>query len=209
MWLASGAVGVVATGRLLRARYGSNARAWARVEREPVLAIGSATLDALVRLTGTLRLVGPPLIAPLSGRGCAGYHAQIEEDSPRARVLGTETRFSDFVLDDGTGSALVSMESPQVDVTMDHVWRANLLDAEARFDVERFLASTLDSAKLSAAAKAHLVYREGALTDGERVTVFGRLGAGATRPSVWPYRDALSLPIVTGPTLVSDRLHLL
>ena len=209
MWLASGAVGVVATGKLLRARYGSRARAWARVEREPTLAIGGAPPDAFVRITGTLRLVGPPLVAPLSGRACAGYHAQIDEDSVRARVLGAETSFSDFVIDDGSGSALVSMESPQVDVTMDHVWRANLLDAETRFDVERFLASTVDSSKLTAAAKARLVYREGALTQGERVTVFGRFTPGRSSRLDRPYRETESLPIVTGPTLVSDRLHLL
>ncbi len=209
MWLASGAVGVVATGRLLRSRYGSAARAWARVEKEPVSSIANAAPDALVRVTGTLRLVGAPLVAPLSGRTCAGYHAQVEEDSQRARVLGTETRFTDFAIDDGTGSAIVSMETPNVDVTMDHVWRSMLLDAETRFDVERFLASVVDSGKLSPAAKARLIYREGALTPGERVTVFGRFSVNEASGYDRPYRDLEALPIVTGRTLVSDRLHLL
>lgn len=208
MWLASGAVGVAATSRLLRARYGSTARAWSRVERERVLSIANAPFGELVRLDGTLRLVGPALTAPLSGRACAGYHAQVEEDSQRARVLGTETRFTDFVVEDATGSALVSMTEPHVDVTMDHVWRSNLLDAETRFDVEQFLASVLDSARFAAAAKERLVYREGALTPGERVTVFGKLTQSETSRQDRPYRDVESLPIVTGPTLVSDRLHL-
>lgn len=209
LWLASGAVGLAATGRLLRARYGSSARAWARAEAQTTRSIASVGGLAHARVSGTLRLVGAPLHAPLSGRPCAAYHAAVEDGD---RALGAETRFTSFVVEDASGSALVAMDQPLLDVTMDHVWRASQLDAETRFEVEELLAGLVDITALPAKTKDRLVYREGALTPGEQVTVIGQIVRGAPRPAEHPYRDGEDLPCIRGgrgaPLLVSDRLHL-
>jgi hypothetical protein len=207
LWLASGAVGLGATAAALRARFARDARAWARAEQAHARSIAHAPDGALVKLTGTLVLGEDGLTAPLSGRACAGFRALVEPT--RGPRLVEEARFAGFSLDDGTGRVRVDLTGAIVDVTLDHVWHAGALDPEDRFDLERFLATHLDAAAISADGRATLVYREGALTPGETVTVVGVLSPPRLEERS-PYRDPSAERVVAGvgaPLLVSDRLH--
>ena len=161
-------------------------------------------------LAESLRLAGPPLTSPLSSRPCAGYHATVESGDGRKRVIGSEARFSDFVLEDDSGRVLVEMEAANVDVTMDLAWRSETLDAEARFDLEQFLTSVVNPEQLDQSLREKLVYREGALCPGEQVTVVGVIAW--ERPSLSePYRTHAPVRRIRGQEggqlLVSDRLH--
>ena len=210
LWLASGAVGLAATATALRARFTHHARAWARAERHVARSIEHAPTSETVRLSGRLRLAGPALTSPLSGRPCAGYHATVEAGDNRKRVLGSEARFSDFVLEDESGRVLVEMEAANVDVTMDLAWRSETLDAETRFDLEQFLTSVVNPERLDLSLRERLVYREGALCPGEQVTVVGVIAL--ERPSLSePYRTHAPVRRIRGQEggqlLVSDRLH--
>jgi hypothetical protein len=166
LWLASGAVGLAATATALRSKFTQHARAWARAERHVARSIEHAPLSETVRLSGRLRLAGPALISPLSGRPCAGYHATVEAGDSRNRLLASEARFSDFLLEDDSGRVLVEMEAANVDVTMDLAWRSETLDAETRFDLEQFLTSVVNPEQLELGLREKLVYREGALCPG-------------------------------------------
>ena len=155
-------------------------------------------------------MAGPALISPLSGRPCAGYHATVEAGDSRNRLLASEARFSDFLLEDDSGRVLVEMEAANVDVTMDLAWRSETLDAETRFDLEQFLTSVVNPEQLELGLREKLVYREGALCPGEQVTVVGVISF--ERPSLSePYRTHAPVRRIRGQEggqlLVSDRLH--
>jgi hypothetical protein len=208
LWLASGAVGLGATAAALRARFAREARAWAKAERAHARSIAHAPDGALVKLTGTLVLGDDCLTSPLSGRECAGFRALV--GPPRGPRVVEEARFATFYLDDGSGRVRVDLRGAIVDVTLDHVWHAGSLDPEERFDLERFLATHMDAASLSADGRAALVYREGTLSPGETVTVVGVLCVPRVEERS-PYRDPSAERVVSGapdtPLLVSDRLH--
>lgn len=80
---------------------------WGRVlRRHPSRRVVDARVGPL-KIVGTARPIGQPLIAPLSGRACLGYTIVIRGGTDGDRVLTSESTCADFHLVDETGALLI------------------------------------------------------------------------------------------------------
>jgi hypothetical protein len=185
LWLLS--VGVATLGASasaeLRARISPRARAKRAAFRLPRTRIEDVKTGDLVRVEGRIELVGEPLVAPLSQRRCAHYELSVEfakTGTSFVKVL-SESRSTPFSVVDESKRALVALDAPLrgdvdrniAEVVVDHYWTANDIDAETRFELERYLFSKGDMGRALLAEPKRLRYAEGALEEGERVHVAG------------------------------------
>lgn len=90
-------------------------RAWTRRSRwraQRATAIADAT-DGVVVVIGTARRLAnsPRILAPITGRECLAYEVEIiDRSSNFLRRLAAESRCATFLLEDGTGAAIVQLE---------------------------------------------------------------------------------------------------
>jgi hypothetical protein len=80
-------------------------------------AIAGLRDDKMVRLVGRARPLAPLLTAPMSGEPCLCFLTITDEGPPGLgmwREFGREQRGIDFVLDDGTGQALIRAAGAQL-----------------------------------------------------------------------------------------------
>lgn len=154
-----------------------------------------------------------PLVAPFSGRICTHYEAAVEYPmrSGTYRRTLVESCSRPFYVVDESGRALVDMARAVVDVVIDHYWKARDLDAETRFELERFLFRTGDRGLSHLRESASLRYAEGAIEEGETVSVVGIASSERASETGTGYRDAarhlLLEPPPRGSIFVSDGLH--
>jgi hypothetical protein len=155
-------------------------REGARIRRAlraaPRRKIAEAAEGAVVRIDGQAIAHGETLIAPLTGRTCVFYEALIEEfvsqgKSGNWRVRVREVRGVPFVVDDGTGRAIVDPRIARVDVKIDATTRSGTFDAPTPIE-EAFLHRHGMSGQGMIFNK-RLRYREGAIEVGEPVAVMG------------------------------------
>lgn len=181
LWLLS--MGVVTLGASasaeLRARFSPRARAKRAAFRLPRTRIEHVRDGEHVRIEGRVEIAGEALIAPLSQRRCAHYQLFVElarSETSYVRVL-SESRSTPFIVVDDAKRALVTAgpttpgesERSVVDVVVDHYWTAKDLDAETRFELERYLFGKGDTGRALLAEPSRLRYAEGAIEEGERV----------------------------------------
>ncbi|ACY13699.1 hypothetical protein [Haliangium ochraceum] len=131
----------------------------------------------MTRLLGTLRYTEPPLTAPLTGRQCALYVAVVEEYRSSGRSgswheVIREEAGQDFVLDDGSGTALIRHRGADTVIVKDAHFRSGTFK-DATPGLEAFLARHGESSTGMIFNRA-LRYREGILEAGEQVAVCGR-----------------------------------
>jgi hypothetical protein len=181
------------------------------------MSIADAPEGAVVRLDGRV-LDGETLEAPLTGRRCVYYLAIVEEfvagSTPDSwRELAREARGVSFVIEDGTGRAIVDPDGALVDVEIDRTASSGTFDeptaAQAAFLARR-------DVKLSGwSAGKTLRYREGVFEIGEPIAVMCRPvrepDPGASREV--GYRDAPGTRLRVGgsaryPILLSDAREL-
>ena len=63
------------------------------------------------KIGGRVRLTGPPLVAPLTGRRCAGYEVEVREREDAWQRIVTEVAGTDFLVEDlEGGTALIKAE---------------------------------------------------------------------------------------------------
>jgi hypothetical protein len=178
--------GVLALALVLVASMLMLARSWKTGQTRRLLRnvehsdIGKAT-EGPVKIRGTLSLADASLRAPLSGRTCAVYDAVVVEEGEGADVIIHERRACDFLLVDGTGTALVragAVEhgSPgsqlELAIVQDRKYSSGTFN-DASPELEQFLASRGQKSK-GLLLNRPLTYREGVFEPGERVVVYGR-----------------------------------
>jgi hypothetical protein len=77
--------------------------------RTPIGGAGGATGGQAIKVAGRLSTLGPPMIAPLSGRPCAYYHATVTVQVNESWITAVQLEEGcDFLLDDGSGQAMVA-----------------------------------------------------------------------------------------------------
>ncbi|MFO0548719.1 MAG: GIDE domain-containing protein [Polyangiaceae bacterium] len=197
---------------VVRSRLSPSGRARRAAERLPKTPVVDAADGEVVRLVGTLELAGAPLVAPFSGRRCAHYEAVVE--IPRARGFRrflVERKSAPFFVRDGSGRALIDDSRMIVEVVIDSYWNAQETDPETRFELERFLYGIgSNGAALLGSANA-LRYSEGALEEGELVTVIGVAASTGAAGEPQSYRvlprQVHIRPPTGGALFVSDALH--
>lgn len=141
-----------------------NARHW------PIAEFPESTLG---RIVGRVRVIGEPLHAPLTGRACVCFVAEIySEFSPGG--IYRETRSVPFVIEDGSGRAMIDPERTRLDVQLEITGacgRAIATPAEHAMFVRRNRGRAI---KLE-----DWTFREGVIEPGKIISV---LGAGEREP---------------------------
>jgi hypothetical protein len=168
-------------GLLFTLHYLSRSQRRARtLGRLPVTRIADAKDGELVRIAGVLRVVGEPLIAPLSGRSCAYFVATVQEvgfegGSTREGWVDrfVERDVRNFVVEDTTGRARVETERFEA-FCMRDVQRGTGPFRDATPELAKMLARHEMKSTGDLGMNRQLRFEEGSLEDGERVTVIGR-----------------------------------
>jgi hypothetical protein len=146
-----------------------------------LIAIGDIRDGATVKISGRLAFAMVPLVAPLSGRRCAAWEVVVirkvvtstaRGDSTRWEEIITEQRSQDFLLDDGTGRALVKARSPMMALSRDANFHSGAREAPTP-RLEAFLASHGWASANTIGTRHELLYHEGVLEEGEQVAVLG------------------------------------
>ena len=152
------------------------------------------------KLEGQVRYLGQPLCAPLSGRPCSYYEAVIEAEAGSSWTpIAHEVRAQDFLLEDGTGLALVRMDNAEAVVPADIQSRVGVF-SEPSDEVIAFLRSQ-GIWRDRWYSDRQLRYREGVIGEGQRVAACGRASFEANphpRSAVGGYRDNASLLVLEG-----------
>lgn len=181
----------------------------------PRVAIRELPEGTPARIVGTVAAQAT-LRAPLTGRTCVAYVAQVEElvssgktSSWRGRIH--EVRHVPFTVDDGTGRAIVDPGQAKLLVEMDSTTRSGTFDDATPVEEDFLRRHNMGSQGWF--FNKTLRYLEGVIEPGERVAVLGRAvrepdpdAAGA----VTGYRDALPTRVRVGgskdhPIIVSDH----
>lgn len=148
----------------------------ARIKRllrdTPRFAIAELPEDTPGRAVGAARPVGAPVIAPLTGRPCIYYVATVEElHGKQWKETIREERGVPFVLDDGSGHALVDPTGAEVALDIDSKGASGTLDDPSPTE-QAFLArhGRVGQGKLF---NHSVKYREAIIAIGETVAVLG------------------------------------
>jgi hypothetical protein len=199
-------VGVLVTIAVLGAFFAQDARVKRALRKAPLHTTATFPANAVATVQGTACYLGAaPLVAPFTGRACAYYEAVVEEyrSSGRSgswyRVI-VERQGQDFLVDDGQGTARVSMGNATVALVKDAHFRSGLFQ-DASPVLEDFLARHGRSSQGWLFNK-NLRYREGVIEAGELVAVCGQ---GRHEPDPDPrsatggYRDTAARLVLSAP----------
>ena len=183
---------VIAVGTLVafagaRWFFGREQRLKRRIQTLPLSSIGDTPELQDVRVSGQLAYLGDsaPLEAPLSGRLCAAWRVVVRErrgsgKNKRWVTIVEESDSRDFVLEDGTGRAIVDGTLVELALDFDRKGGSGILGGPSPY-LESFLHERGISTRGIVFGKT-LDYREGALEAGEKVTVAGS-GTWENEPS--------------------------
>jgi len=138
--------------------------------------------DTHGRVIGRAQVLGEQLAGPLTGRRCLYYIAMVEEQrstgrSTYWRTIASETRGVPFVLEDGTGRAIVDPNGAQVALDFDGNSKSGTFNAADPVQ-EQFLARHGQKSQGWVFNKT-LRYREAMIEVGETIAV---LGSGVREP---------------------------
>ncbi len=145
-------------------------------EARPV-PISEAQAGQVVRIIGAVKPIGEPLRAPLSGKPCVFFEVTVEEHRSDGSKTGSwteiirETDVADFLVEDGTGRALVKTNAMKVLPVKDTELQSGFLK-DAKPELEAFLQRHGQKSQGVLFNKS-LRYKEGVFEPGERVSVLG------------------------------------
>jgi hypothetical protein len=148
------------------------------LRKAPILTVGGFADGTEAKLVGKVRLLAE-LCSPLTGRPCAHYHVRVEVWRIPSQESGGWSNFIEeektvaFVLDDGTGRAIVEAEDAQISVVEDAHFRSGTFNDDTP-QLESFLAKHGRKSTNLFGFNKGLRYAEGVIEEGESVTVFGR-----------------------------------
>lgn len=153
------------------------------LEAAPLVEIADFPATGYARIEGRVRLSGPALIAPFSGRRCAYYEIDVEVEDSSGAGAGTGhdaprrvSRGHGFELADATGVAVVRLRNAMVAIDDAHCQRGILADIPAG----RRAALSVDEhlVHLDGIDPARVRFRECVLAAGARVAVAGAAPMG-------------------------------
>jgi hypothetical protein len=164
-------------------RFGAARRILRLLRASPLVSIRDAREGVPNRISGRALPWGQTLEAPLTGRPCLYYEATIDQLVRGQRGAGRWVRIAHevmgapFLVEDGTGRAVVDPTGATVALHVDASVRAGIPDRSnprVRAFVDRYYLEREDERHLT-----ELRYREGVIEVGEKVTA---LGAGVREP---------------------------
>jgi hypothetical protein len=148
------------------------------LQNEPPQAIAQAREGDRVKITGRLRYIRPPLLAPLSGRPCACYQVRVERCHNAERfTLLHAVRAVEFRVDDGTGTMVVRATNDASLLLVKDVHQRSASLTELTPEMKRLFADNdwLERRGLLSQSEGELLFHEGILEEGEQVAVAGEI----------------------------------
>jgi len=168
---------VVGLGVLVyRTAFSPRARGRRALERTPRTPIGEIHKGELVMVAGQVRFATEPLRAPMTARPCVCWHVRVQEARQGAQGgswtdVVDEVEGQDFLLDDGTGVALVRGVMPEATLASLGPWKDNYVD-DFPPEVEGFLQGRGEQVR-GALGKRVMRYEERILDEGAQAAVLG------------------------------------
>jgi hypothetical protein len=214
LWLVAAGLASVSTSvvKAVQGRISLRSRVRDRALRSTQVAIAEAPVGEVVKIMGRVELTSTPLIAPFSGRRCSHFEASVDQrKGTRFFRRARSTSSQPFWVVDDTARVLVDPAGgAMVEVVVDHLWTGSDIDAEKRFELEQHLYQNGPEWLRLLGAKNDLRYCEGAIEEGEMVTVVGSLGV-RREPEPFLYRDHARRLVLSPdkrfPLFISDGLH--
>jgi len=141
--------------------------------RVDIAELGEGRTGRLVGAVGD----GPTLQAPLTGRSCVFYEATVEEfrssgKSGSWRQVAREVDGVTFVIDDGTGRAIIDPTGARVAVDIDMTTRSGTFDDATPVEEQFLIRHGLRASGWM--FNRTLRYREGVIEIGETIAVMGQ-----------------------------------
>jgi hypothetical protein len=180
------------------------------------VAIADAPEGSLVRLQGRV-VGGDTLQAPLTGRRCVYYYVVVDErvsdsDSGSWRGRIRESRGVPFVIDDGTGHALIDPTHARADVELDVTLRSGTFSDPDPTPSQLALLTRHEVETKGWLFNKTLRYREGVLAVGESIAILCqavREPVPEATSAAAGYRDAPPMRLrvngsVNQPLVISD-----
>ncbi len=186
--------------------FNRDARIKRSIKRVPRVEIKDFSDGTIGRVVGQVRLIDETS-APMSGRPCAQYHLVIEQRRSSGRsshwvTLVDEQRMVDFVVEDGSGRAVVDTTGAKVAVVKDAKARSGTFNS-ATPELEALLARHGHDSTGFLGLNKTIRYQEGVIEEGEMVAV---CGLGRIERQAGSHRGQLLIgPTAEGTVLVSDH----
>jgi hypothetical protein len=204
-----GAIGVAIA--MLVIWLGPNQRLARRLRRAATHTIAEFPDTTLGRIIGRAGVETEQLVAPLTGRPCLYYVATVLEQQGKAmRTVIEERRGVPFVVDDGTGRAIVDPTPSETRLLLDVDARSTSGTFDDPTEAERAFLARHDQRGTRGRFNRGLCYREAVVEIGETVAVLG-VGEREPDPDAPPgdYRSQPSRLRVRGtpaaPVVISDE----
>jgi len=146
--------------------------------------------DDTARITGTVELVGEPLVAPLSKRICAYYHVLVEIKKSTGNNRRWQTHIEEeesgkFLIKDEFGYAYINANKIKSYIVKDKNYSSGFFN-DAKKHLENYLASHGKESEGLLGFNKTLRYKEGILEPNEKVAVLGK--------GQWKDAESLGLP---------------
>lgn len=127
----------------------------------------------VAKVVGTIKYIGTPLVAPLSGRACAYYHVLVEQKRGRSwNTLIDEEMAGNVVIKDGNHYALVETGTVKSYLVADQQYQSDFLEDE-RDPLFEYLLKHGHNIETLGRSNA-IRYEEGILEEGEIIAVSGK-----------------------------------
>lgn len=144
--------------------------------------IGQLRDDELGKVVGRARALEAVLTAPLTGRSCVYFTATVEEHRSTGKThywktIIKETRGVPFVLEDGSGRAIVDATAARIAIDFDGRSQSGTFDDPT--EAERAFLARHGEKGQGWIFNRRLRYREAVIAEGETIAV---LGAGTREP---------------------------
>jgi hypothetical protein len=170
--LALGVFGVAAIGGAMAGLFDKNERIRRLMRRARTIPIRDVRDGQVAKVVGRVRPPGDPLIAPLTGRPCIYWEIEVTEwEGTHARQITRTHDQRDFLIDDGSGRALIQLRRAAIAARVDARW-ARHDDADER---TRGALRALGIAAADGVGKPRqLTYWEAVIEPGEEIAASGR-----------------------------------
>ncbi len=163
---------------LLAGAFNPASRLKRQLRGAPRFALAELSEATLGRVVGRAAVLRDQLTAPLTGRACVHYIAKVEQQQGKSwRTIITEERGVPFVLDDGTGRAIVEAQHARIALDFDSRSSSGTFDDPT--EIERAFLDKHGQTGQGWIFNKQLRYREAIIEVGETVAV---LGAGTREP---------------------------
>jgi hypothetical protein len=150
----------------------------------------------IAKIIGTIEIIGPPLIAPLSGRSCCYYSIVVEQESGKNNSRSSiieEEKFSDFFIVSGNSYATVKAQDIKSLLVKDATYSSGFME-NATSHLENYLREHSNKSTNFLGLNKKLTYEEGILQNGETVAVVGK---GSWKEITDPFSPGKTIKVLT------------